>query len=369
AHRRRHPRGPPARHRPRAAARRRRAAHGPGDRRLGRRRRHRRHRADGRGVSAEGEDPRRRRDRGRSRARRPRRRGGLHAHDARGAGGALDPAAWRPDAALEGRLRRRADPGARDRLGQGRGRQVVRDRQPGPRPARDGPRGRRDRRRHLRVLDPRHARRAPAPGDGRPHDRAARRARPEGHVDRLLPRRGRRRHVAWSDAAQGPRAVHERRALGLARLPARRHAARHGRRRHLAGPAAPSRRGADRDHAAGRRPARRRAGGRRRGSHEDDRGGRDREHVLPGLPVLRRARRRVRDRRRQRPGRAPGRAAPGRDPARAGAARGRGRRRPALHGRSRVARELRHLGGGRPVGGDAPARSGGPDLPPADRPL
>ena len=65
-----------------------------------------------------------------------------------------------------------------------------------------------------------------APGRRRQDDRAARRARPQGDVDRLLPRGRRLRGVARADAAPRARAVPLGRLLGPARLPADRHAAR-----------------------------------------------------------------------------------------------------------------------------------------------
>ncbi len=85
----------------------------------------------------------------------------------------------------------------------------------------------RARRRRLRLLDPGHARHPPAPDRGRQDDRPAGPRRPEGHVDRLLPRRQRAGHVARPDAPPRARAVPLRRPLGRARLARRRHAARH----------------------------------------------------------------------------------------------------------------------------------------------
>ena len=118
------------------------------------------------------------------------------------------------------------------RLGQGRRRQVVADRQPRRRAGRRGQEGRRARRRRLGLLDPAHARprRRAAEGLGRAQDPAARGARPEGHVDRLLPRRGRGGRVARPDAPQGAHAVPRGRRVGRARPPADRPAARHRRR-------------------------------------------------------------------------------------------------------------------------------------------
>ena len=122
--------------------------------------------------------------------------------------------------------RRGAHARHRRRLGQGRRRQVVADGQPRARAARSGPRGRRRRRRHLRLLDPGHARHPAAPGRRGQDDRPARGARPQGDVDRVLPRRRRLGRVARPDAAPRARAVPLRRLLGPARLPADRHAAR-----------------------------------------------------------------------------------------------------------------------------------------------
>ena len=127
--------------------------------------------------------------------------------------------------------RGRARPGLRGplhRLRQGRRRQVLADRQPRRRAGGRGQEGRRARRRRLGLLDPAHARprRRAAEGLGRAQDPAARGARPEGHVDRLLPRRGRGGRVARADAAQGAHAVPRGRRLGRARPPADRPAAR-----------------------------------------------------------------------------------------------------------------------------------------------
>ena len=97
-----------------------------------------------------------------------------------------------------------------------------------PRPR---PRGRHRRRRHLRLVDPRHARHPAAPDQPRRDDHPAGRPRPARDVDRVLPRAGGRDHLARPDAAPRARAVPLGRALGPARLPRRRHAARHGRRR------------------------------------------------------------------------------------------------------------------------------------------
>ena len=78
-------------------------------------------------------------------------------------------------------------------LGQGRRRQVVADREPRGRAVAARAPGRDPRRRHLRPLDPAHARHPPEAGARRQADRPAGRARPEADVDRLLPRRQRSR--------------------------------------------------------------------------------------------------------------------------------------------------------------------------------
>ena len=61
-------------------------------------------------------------------------------------------------------------------------------------------------------------------------DPPARGARPEGHLDRLLPQGGRGGRVARPDAPQGAHPVPRGRRLGRARLPADRPAAGHRRR-------------------------------------------------------------------------------------------------------------------------------------------
>ena len=68
------------------------------------------------------------------------------------------------------------DPAAADLVGQGRRRQVERHHQPGRRPGRARLLGRRRRRRHLRLLDPPHARHRPRADRDRRDARAARAA-------------------------------------------------------------------------------------------------------------------------------------------------------------------------------------------------
>ena len=147
--------------------------------------------------------------------------------------------------------------------------------------AADGKRVGRARRRRLGLLHPAHARprRRAAEGVGRAQDPPARGPRPEGHVDRLLPRRGRGRRLARADAAQGAHPVPGGRGLGRARLPADRPAAGHGRRLDdaVAAPAAGEVR--DRHDAAADGSEGGAAGGGdgRQGQARDRR--RDREHV------------------------------------------------------------------------------------------
>ena len=131
---------------------------------------------------------------------------------------------------------RLAHPSAVHLVGQGRRRQVQRHRQPRRRPGRPRPLGRHPRRRHLRLLDPPHARRRSRADRDRRDAAAARGLGRALHLDRLLRARGPGRRVAGTDAAQGARAVPHRRVLGRPRVPARRHAARHRRHRHLAQP-------------------------------------------------------------------------------------------------------------------------------------
>ena len=185
------------------------------------------------------------------------------------------------------------------RLRQGRRGQVDADRQPRRGAAGRGQDGRRARRRRLGLLDPAHARaRRPAPeGLAREEDPPARGARPEGHLDRLLPQGGRGGRVARPDAAQGAHAVPRGRRVGRARLPADRPAAGHRRRLDDALAAAAAGDVHDRHDAAGRRPEGRapRGADGRQGQPRDLE--RDREHVRlhhagrRALPDLRRGRR------------------------------------------------------------------------------
>ena len=102
----------------------------------------------------------------------------------------------------------------RRRVREGRCREVDAHREPRVRALVARRAGRRPRRRHLRPLDPAHARRPSEADRGRRDDRAAGSRRPEAHVDRLLPRGERADHVARADAPQGARAVPLGRALG-----------------------------------------------------------------------------------------------------------------------------------------------------------
>ena len=78
--------------------------------------------------------------------------------------------------------------GGRGRVGQGRGRQVDAHGEPGGVARGRRRRGGRRRRRHLRLLDPAHARHLAPAGGRRQHDRAAGEPRHQDHVDRLLHR-------------------------------------------------------------------------------------------------------------------------------------------------------------------------------------
>ena len=122
---------------------------------------------------------------------------------------------------------RLADQGVRDRVGQGRRRQVVGHGQPR---GRDGGRraaGRHRRRRHLRLLDPPHARRHAAADAGRRHAAAARGVRRAGRLDRHVRAAGAAGRVARADAAPRAAAVPRRRVLGRPRRAPARPAARH----------------------------------------------------------------------------------------------------------------------------------------------
>ena len=210
----------------------------------------------------------------------------------RAARGAEGPAQRRQGPARDHlRAARVADQGVRDRLGQGRRRQVVRHRQPRARHGRPGAQGRCRRRRHLRPLgagDARGRGLQAHPGRGPDHAGADRVGR-LGDLDRhaqAAARPGRR--LARADARPGPGPDALRRLLGRPRRPAPRPAARHRRRRHLPRPAPAERRGGRGHDAAG---GRRRGGRARRHDGLDDapaRGRGRREHVLPALPALRR---------------------------------------------------------------------------------
>ena len=289
AERRPDPRGPHSGDRPRAETGPRLARHDQEHRDRWRRRDRWRHADDSR-LPAEGHNQRRRHARGGLCPRRRARGDRVRQHVGRPARRARHEAAWWPSATASRRVER-LPANARDRrcLRQGWCRQVVTDRQPRDRLPADGPRGRRDRRRHLWLLDSRHARHPSAPGDRRQDDRAARRARAEDDLDRLLHGGGRRRSVAWPDAAQGDAAVPVRRPLGRARCAADRHAARHRRRRHLARRSRAECRGRGDHHPAGGGTACRRACRCGFRAREHARGRGDREHVVPRLPLLWRA--------------------------------------------------------------------------------
>ena len=243
-------RSPPIRHRPRAAARHRRAGDGAVDRRP-------RQRSGGRdGVPDHPRLPhpqplRDRRQPGDPRARRRDRRQRHLRRALRRREGGPGPQA-RPRRPARGG----AGPGQErhlHRLGQGRGRQVERHRQPRRGPGRRRQEGRRARRRRLGLLAAPHARRRRGAPQGQRRAQAHPHHRSRGHlrdVDRLLRRAGRRRRLARPDAPQGAPAVPGGRRLGRARLPAHRPAARHRRRLDDAGPAAAAGQVPDRDHAA-----------------------------------------------------------------------------------------------------------------------
>ena len=156
--------------------------------------------------------------------------------------------------------------------------------------AKHGAQGRHRRRRHLRPLRPRDARRRRLPADpGRGPDHAgADVERRLGDLDRhaqAAPRPGRR--LARADARPGPGPDARRRLLGRPRRPPPRPPAGHRRRRDLARPAPARCRGRRRHHAAG---GCRRGGRAGRDDGLDDapaRRRRRREHELPRVPALR----------------------------------------------------------------------------------
>ena len=126
------------------------------------------------------------------------------------------------------RAARLADQGHRRRVGQGRRRQVVRHGQPGARAGPRGPPGRRARRRHLRPLGARDARRRRrAPDRGRGHDHAGPDPGHEGHLHRHAQAQARPGgRLARADPRPGADPDAGRRLLGRPRLPAARPAAR-----------------------------------------------------------------------------------------------------------------------------------------------
>ena len=90
----------------------------------------------------------------------------------------------------------------------------------------------------------------PPAGPRRPHAHPARGQRRAGHLHGLLRRGGHAGHLAGPDAAQGARAVPDRRVVGRSRLPAGRPAPGHRRHLDLAGPVPAPVRGLRRHHAA-----------------------------------------------------------------------------------------------------------------------
>ena len=96
---------------------------------------------------------------------------------------------------------------------------------------------------------------------GGTHAQAARRLRPQGHVDRLPRRRGDADDLARADGDLGAHADAARGRLGRARRARRRHAARHRRRAAHHGAAGAARRRGHRLDAAGPRADRRAASG------------------------------------------------------------------------------------------------------------
>ena len=229
------------------------------------------HRPHGRRLPAAQRDPEPGHRRRPAARRRARRRARLHRDDRPGARGPAHQAARRrrrrrrshpgarPRRGSQGAVQRARleDPAAADLVGQGRRRQEQRHRQPRRRARRPGPLGRRGRRRHLRLLDPAHARhRRPRAGRDRSDAGAARGVGRALHLDRLLRAGGPGGHLAWPDAAQGARAVPHRRVLGRARLPADRHAAGHRRHRPQPQPVPAAWRGLRRHHARSPPPRR-----------------------------------------------------------------------------------------------------------------
>ncbi len=242
-----------------------------------------------------------RRHRGRARGRRG--DGGARRGSEGGADGHRAPA--RP-----GPCARHLDPGhrarARDRLGQGRRRQVLGHREPGRRPRLARPRRRGHRRRCRRILAAPPARnQRPGRGSGR-QDGPARQAgghrRAAGPVHGLPRRGGPGAPLARARAQQGRAAVHRGRGLVRHRLPACGPAARDERRAH--GPRAhPAPDGCRARHdAAPGGAARGGPGGRPRQAIEPPGRGRHREYELVRLrprlalrAVRRRGRRRLAD--------------------------------------------------------------------------
>ena len=150
-------------------------------------------------------------------------------HVAGAARGARATAAWRRrgGSATQSKISFPAVHGdRRDRVRQGRRRQVERHREPRVRPRRRGTPRRRPGRGRVGVQHPADARR---PGQARRlqrHDPAARGSRREGDLDGVLRPRGDAGDLARTHAPQGDRAVPGRRLLGRPGLPALRPARR-----------------------------------------------------------------------------------------------------------------------------------------------
>ncbi len=174
-----------------------------------------------------------------------------------------------------------ADPGHRHRQRQGRGRQVLADRQPGLRHGRRRAARGPHRRRRARLLHPRPARhrRRQAHPRGR-DDPAARRPRREGHLHRHVCRRQQAGDLARADAAPCPRAIPHRRALRGPRRAAARPAPGHRGHRHFRLPAASGLRAGGRHDPAGRGRPGRRACRRHRRADGPEGPRRHREHEL-----------------------------------------------------------------------------------------